>query len=102
MNMKITDLIGSILYFEKDGIGIDAIEIISNICVDDSIKIHLKKSISSLYCELYDPNGCFNLIDDKIVPCKEKQYCDDLLKELYFNRLTSEEKNQVYCIVNRL
>ena len=100
--MKISDLIGSIMCFEKGSIDKKDIDKINTLCIEYSVEIERIQSITSLYCDLYDPNRVFEYCDERIVFRKDSFITSDRLKELYFNRLTSDEKKQIYCIVNRM
>lgn len=97
--MTISDFIGSILFYQRDGLGGRGLSIIKELCKDSNIKV--PENIIKTYLELYDPNGYFELDFHKkrILPTKKLlQYG----RSNYFDRLSADEKNLVYKVVSRL
>ena len=97
--MTISDFIGSILYYQRDGLGEKELSTIKELCKQSNIKV--PENIIKTYLELYDPNGYFELDfhNKRILPTKN--YCN-MRSSNYFDRLSADEKNLVYKVVNRL
>ena len=97
--MTISDFIGSILYYQRDGLGERELSIIKNMCKQSDIKV--PENIVKTYLELYDPNGYFYLdfYEKRILPTKNYF---DMRSSNYFDRLSADEKNFVYKVVSRL
>ncbi len=99
--MTISDFIGSILYYQRDGLGKSELFIIKKMCEQFNIDIKIPESVVETYLELYDPNGYFYLdfYEDRILPTKNYY---NMRSSNYFDRLSADEKNCVYKVVSRL
>ena len=97
--MTISDFIGSILYYQRDGLGERELSIIKNMCKQLNIKI--PESVVDTYLELYDPNGYFYLdfYEKRILPTRNYY---NMRSSNYFDRLSADEKSFVYKVVSRL
>ena len=97
--MTISDFIGSILFYQRDGLGERELSTIKELCKQSDIKI--PESIVDTYLKLYDPNGYFELDfhNKRILPTKN--YCN-MRSSNYFDRLSADEKNLVYKVVSRI
>ena len=97
--MTISDFIGSILYYQRDGLGERELSIIKDLCKQSDIKV--PENIVKTYLELYDPNGYFYLDfhEKRILPTKNYY---NMRSSNYFDRLSKDEKNFVYKVVSRL
>ena len=97
--MTISDFIGSILYYQRDGLGERELFIIKKMCKQLNIKI--PESVVDTYLELYDPNGYFYLdfYENRIYPTKNYY---NMRSSNYFDALSADEKNFVYKVVSRL
>ena len=97
--MTISDFIGSILYYQRDGLGERELSIIKNMCKQSDIKV--PENIVKTYLELYDPNGyfCLDFHENRILPTKNYY---NMRSSNYFDRLSADEKNLVYKVVSRL
>ena len=97
--MTISDFIGSILYYQRDGLGEKELSTIKELCKQSDIKI--PESVVDTYLELYDPNGYFYLdfYEKRILPTKNYY---NMRSSNYFDRLSADEKNLVYKVVSRL
>ena len=98
-DVTISDFIGGILYYQRDGLGERELSTIKELCKQSDIKI--PENIVKTYLELYDPNGYFYLDfhEKRILPTKNYF---DMRSSNYFDRLSKDEKNFVYKVVNRL
>lgn len=97
--MTISDFIGSILYYQRDGLGERELSTIKELCKQSDIKV--PESVVDTYLKLYDPNGYFELDfhEKRILPTKKLlQYG----RNNYFDRLSADEKNLVYKVVSRI
>ena len=97
--MTISDFIGSILFYQRDGLGERELSTIKELCKQSNIKV--PENIIKTYLELYDPNGYFYLDfhNKRILPTKKLlQYG----RSNYFDRLSADEKNLVYKVVSRI
>ena len=97
--MTISDFIGSILYYQRDGLGEKELSTIKELCKQSNIKV--PENIVKTYLELYDPNGYFYLDFHKKRILPTKNYCDMRISN-YFDRLSADEKNLVYKVVSKL
>ena len=97
--MTISDFIGGILYYQRDGLGEKELPIIKDLCKQSDIKV--PENIVKTYLELYDPNGYFYLDfhEKRILPTKNYY---NMRSSNYFDRLSKDEKNFVYKVVSRL
>ena len=97
--MTISDFIGSILYYQRDGLGESELSTIKELCKQSNIKV--PENIIKTYLELYDPNGYFYLDfhEKRILPTKNYY---NMRSSNYFDRLSKDEKNFVYKVVSRL
>ena len=97
--MTISDFIGSILYYQRDGLGEKELSTIKELCKQSNIKV--PENIVKTYLELYDPNGYFYLDfhEKRILPTKNYY---NMRSSNYFDRLSADEKNFVYKVVSRL
>ena len=97
--MTISDFIGSILYYQRDGLGERELSTIKELCKQHDIKI--PESVVDTYLELYDPNRYFYLdfYENRILPTKNYY---NMRSSNYFDRLSADEKNLVYKVVSRL
>ena len=97
--MTISDFIGGILYYQRDGLGERELSIIKDLCKQSDIKV--PENIVKTYLELYDPNGYFYLDfhEKRILPTKNYY---NMRSSNYFDRLSKDEKNFVYKVVSRL
>ena len=97
--MTISDFIGSILFYQRDGLGERELSIIKDLCKQSNIKV--PENIIKTYLELYDPNGYFELDfhEKRILPTKNYF---DMRSSNYFDRLSKDEKNLVYKVVSIL
>ena len=97
--MTISDFIGSILYYQRDGLGERELSTIKELCKQSDIKV--PENIVKTYLELYDPNGYFELDfhEKRILPTKNYF---DMRSSNYFDRLSKDEKNLVYKVVSIL
>ena len=98
-DVTISDFIGSILYYQRDGLGEKELSTIKELCKQSNIKV--PENIIKTYLELYDPNGYFYLDfhEKRILPTKNYF---DMRSSNYFDRLSADEKNLVYKVVSRL
>ena len=99
--MTVSDFIGSILYYQRNGLGEGELFIIKKMCEQLNIDIKIPESVVDTYLELYDPNGYFDLDfhEKRILPTKNYF---NMRSSNYFDRLSADEKNLVYKVVNRL
>ena len=99
--MTISDFIGSILYYQRDGLGERELSTIKKMREQLNIDIKFPESIVDTYLELYDPNGYFYLDfhEKRILPTKNYF---DMRSSNYFDRLSADEKNLVYKVVSRI
>ena len=97
--MTISDFIGSILFYQRDGLGEREISIIKELCKQSDIKV--PENIIKTYLELNDPNGYFYLDFHGNRLFLTKNYYD-LRSNNFFDRLSADEKNLVYKVVSRL
>ena len=99
--MTVSDFIGSILYYQRNGLGEGELFIIKKMCEQLNIDIKIPESVVDIYLELYDPNWYFDLDfhEKRILPTKN--YCN-MRSSNYFDRLSKDEKNFVYKVVSRL
>ena len=99
--MTISDFIGSILCYQRDGLGKSELFIIKKMCEQLNIDIKIPESVVDTYLELYDPNGYFYLdfYEKRILPTKNYY---NMRSSNYFDRLSDDEKKLVYKVVNRL
>ena len=97
--MTISDFIGSILFYQRDGLGERELSIIKDLCKQSDIKV--PENIVKTYLELYDPNGYFYLDfhEKRILPTKNYY---NMRSSNYFDRLSADEKNFVHKVVNRI
>ena len=97
--MTISDFIGGILYYQRDGLGEQELSIIKDLCKHSDIKV--PENIVKTYLELYDPNGYFYLDfhEKRILPTKNYY---NMRSSNYFDVLSADEKNLVYKVVSRL
>ena len=97
--MTISDFIGSILYYQRDGLGEKELSTIKELCKQSNIKV--PENIVKTYLELYDPNGYFDLDfhEKRILPTKNYY---NMRRNNYFDRLSDDGKNFVYKVVSRL
>ena len=97
--MTISDFIGGILYYQRDGLGERELSTIKELCKQSDIKV--PESVVDTYLELYDPNGYFelDLHAKRILPTKNYF---DMRSSNYFDALSADEKNLVYKVVSRL
>ena len=97
--MTISDFIGSILYYQRDGLGERELCTIKELCKQSDIKV--PESIVKTYLELYDPNGYFYLDfrEKRILPTKNYY---NMRSSNYFDRLSADEKNFVYKVVSKI
>ena len=98
-DVTISDFIGGILYYQRDGLGEKELSTIKELCKQSNIKV--PENIVKTYLELYDPNGYFYLDfhEKRILPTKNYF---DMRSSNYFDRLSADEKNLVYKVVSRL
>ena len=98
-DVTISDFIGSILYYQRDGLGEKELSTIKELCKQSNIKV--PENIVKTYLELYDPNGYFYLDfhEKRILPTKNYY---NMRSSNYFDRLSKDEKNLVYKVVSRL
>ena len=99
--MTISDFIGSILYYQRDGLGERELSTIKKMREQLNIDIKFPESIVDTYLELYDPNGYFYLDfhEKRILPTKNYF---DMRSSNYFDRLSADEKNLVYKVVSKI
>ena len=99
--MTISDFIGSILYYQRDGLGERELSTIKKMREQLNIDIKFPESIVDTYLELYDPNGYFYLDfhEKRILPTKNYF---DMRSSNYLDRLSEDEKNLVYKVVSRI
>ena len=97
--MTISDFIGSILYYQRDGLGEKELSTIKELCKQFNIKV--PENIVKTYLELDDPNGYFYLDfhEKRILPTKNYY---NMRSSNYFDALNADEKNFVYKVVSRL
>lgn len=97
--MTISDFIGSILYYQRDGLGEDELSTIKELCKQSNIKF--PENIVKTYLEISDPNGYFYLDfhEKRILPTKNYF---NMRSSNYFDALSADEKNIVYKVVSRL
>ena len=97
--MTISDFIGGILYYQRDGLGERELSTIKELCKQSDIKI--PESVVDTYLELDDPNGYFYLdfYENRILPTKNYY---NMRSSNYFDALSADEKNLVYKVVSRL
>ena len=97
--MTISDFIGGILYYQRDGLGERELSTIKELCKQSDIKV--PESVVDTYLELYDPNGYFYLdfYENRIYPTKNYY---NMRSSNYFDALNDDEKNLVYKVVSRL
>ena len=98
-DVTISDFIGSILYYQRDGLGESELSTIKELCKQSNIKV--PENIVKTYLELYDPNGYFYLdfYENRILPTKNYY---NMRSSNYFDRLSKDEKNLVQKVVSRL
>ena len=97
--MTLSDFIGGILFYQRDGLGERELSTIKELCKQSDIKI--PESVVDTYLKLYDPNGYFELDfhEKRILPTKKLlQYG----RSNYFDRLSADEKILVYKVVSRI
>ena len=97
--MTISDFIGGILYYQRDGLGERELSTIKELCKQSDIKV--PESVVDTYLELYDPNGYFYLDFYNNIIYPTKNYYN-MRSSNYFDRLSKDEKNLVYKVVSRL
>ena len=97
--MTISDFIGGILYYQRDGLGESELSTIKELCKQSDIKV--PENIVKTYLELDDPNGYFYLDfhEKRILPTKNYY---NMRSSNYFDRLSADEKNLVYKVVSRI
>ena len=99
--MTISYFIGSILYYQRDGLGERELSTIKKMREQLNIDIKFPESIVDTYLELYDPN-CYFYLDfheKRILPTKNYF---DMRSSNYLDRLSADEKNLVYKVVSRI
>ena len=98
-DVTISDFIGGILYYQRDGLGERELSTIKELCKQSNIKV--PENIVKTYLELYDPNGYFYLdfYENRILPTKNYY---NMRSSNYFDRLSKDEKNLVYKVVSRI
>lgn len=99
--MLLSNLIGSLLTFQRNGIGEHEIRIIAEHC-NSRTTISVDENITQVYRHLNNFNDCFTLKNNRIV-VTEYYYCNSsMLKKRFFDRLSDDEKKHIYAIVNLL
>ncbi|MDO4921396.1 MAG: hypothetical protein Q4E64_06195 [Phascolarctobacterium sp.] len=99
--MVLSNLIGSLLLFQRTGIGENEIRIIAK-NFNNILSVSLDKNITQIYRELNDFNDCFDFQDNKIVKTEYYYSNTQMLKKRFFDRLSDDDKNKIYTIVNML
>lgn len=99
--MLLSNLIGSLLIFQHNGIGNNEIKCIEADCFQ-LFSISLSKGITQVYYELSDYDDCFEFEYNKIVANRYYFNNTHLLKKRFFDNLSDDEKRKIYRLINMI
>ena len=102
MNLSLPMLIGSLLFFKQDGINEQMLIHIENYSKNNNLKILTYHDMAKIICELDDYRYCFDLKRDRITTTDFYKNDRQLFKERFFDRLSVENRNIIYKLLNNI
>lgn len=102
MDMELSNLIGSVLFFKPDGLDERGLIKIREFSIKRNLNLIRQSDISEVYFLLNEYEECFIFEKNRIFFTRKYGYDEDRLKRRFFDVLAEDDRDIIYSLLDVL